>query len=205
MTMIMIDKIVSSIGNKISHLRKQKNLSLSQLAKKAGISPTCVHKLERNEMTPTITVLMRIADALEVKVGHFVQEESGDFEYVDNVEYVVKKTAKKVQKHKEGAIVQYAAFRLREAKLFSQVVHFQKAGAKSGVEAHTHLGEHFIFCLEGEFAQEVDGKKYILHKGDCIHFFCTHPHLWEITGKKGATMLFIATPPPTGEFTEFWK
>jgi transcriptional regulator with XRE-family HTH domain len=205
MTMIMIDKIVSSIGDKISHLRKQKNLSLSRLAKKAGISPTCVHKLERNEMTPTITVLMRIADALEVKVGYFVHEESDEFEYVDNVEYVAKKSAKKIQKHKDGAIVQYAAFRLRGANLYSQVVRFPKAGAKSGTEAHTHLGEHFIFCLDGEVLQEVDGKVYHLEKGDSIHYFCTRPHRWEITGKKGATMMFIATPPPTGEFTEFWK
>lgn len=205
MTMIMIDKVVSSIGDKISRLRKQKSLSLSQLAKKAGISPTCVHKLEHNGMTPTITVLMRIADALEVKVGYFVQEESGDFEYVDNVEYVVKKSAKKIQKYRGGAIVQYAAFRLREAKLYSQVVHFPTAGAKSGTEAHTHLGEDFIFCLDGEITQEVDGKVYCLHKGDSIHYYCTHPHRWEITGKKGARMFWIVTPPPTGEFTEFWK
>jgi transcriptional regulator with XRE-family HTH domain len=205
MTKLLIDNIVSSIGNKIFQLRKQKSLSLSQLANKAGISPTSVHKLERNEMTPTITVLMRIADALEVKVGHFLHEDSGDFEYLDSVEYVTKKSVKTVQKVKGGLSVQYVAFRLREAKLYSQRLHFPKVGASSGAEAHTHQGEHFIFCLDGEITQEVDGKRYLLQKGDSIHYFCTHPHRWEVTGQKGAKILWIATPPPTGEFTEYWK
>ena len=44
---IFIDQIVSSIGDKIAYLRKQKDLSLNQLAEKAGVSVTTIHKLER--------------------------------------------------------------------------------------------------------------------------------------------------------------
>ncbi len=39
---ILIEKIVSSIGGKIAHLRKQKDLSLNQLAEKAGVSVTTI-------------------------------------------------------------------------------------------------------------------------------------------------------------------
>jgi transcriptional regulator with XRE-family HTH domain len=204
MTMLSIDKVVSTIGDKISYLRKQKNLSLSQLAKKAGISPTSIHKLERSEMTPTVTLLLRIADALEVKGSFFLREKTDDFDYLESVEHVVKKTARIVRKAKGGPTLQYAAFRLRGAQLYSQIVHFP-IGISSGAEPHTHAGEILIYCLEGEVLHEVAGKTYLLHKGDSIHHFCSHPHRWEVTGKKGAKILWIATPPPTGEFTEFWK
>jgi hypothetical protein len=45
-------------------------------------------------MTPTVTVLMKIADALEEKIGYFLEEKNGSFDYVENVEYLPKENGK---------------------------------------------------------------------------------------------------------------
>ncbi|MGH9265451.1 MAG: helix-turn-helix domain-containing protein, partial [Acidimicrobiales bacterium] len=71
-----VDRIVSSIGPRLRELRIQHSLSLQQLAEKAGVSAAAIHKIERNGMVPTITTLLKLADAFDRPVAHFVDEEA---------------------------------------------------------------------------------------------------------------------------------
>lgn len=49
-------------------VRKKKGYSLQQLSKLTGISTSHLNYIEKNEKEPTISVLVRIAIALNVKV-----------------------------------------------------------------------------------------------------------------------------------------
>jgi transcriptional regulator with XRE-family HTH domain len=201
---IFIDQIVSSIGDKIAHLRKQKNLSLNQLAEKAGVSVTTIHKLERSEMTPTVTVLMKIADALEEKVGYFLEDHNGTFEYVENIEYLPQKKGKVFRNTLGTTQIKYLALRLKGGKMLALLAHLKK-GTQSSDKPKSHPGEEFIFCLQGEINYEIDGKVFSLKKGDTLHFFSTLPHRWEVVGDHGTKNLWVITPPPSGAVTELWK
>jgi transcriptional regulator with XRE-family HTH domain len=201
---ILIEKIVSSIGGKIAHLRKQKDLSLNQLAERAGVSVTTIHKLERSEMTPTVTVLMKIADALEEKIGYFLEEKNGSFDYVENVEYLPKENGKVFRNTSGTTQIKYLALRLKGAKMLALMTHLQK-GTMSSAKPESHPGEEFIFCLQGEIRYEIDGKVYPLKKGDTLHFFSTLPHRWEVIGDQVTKNLWVITPPPSGAVTELWK
>jgi transcriptional regulator with XRE-family HTH domain len=202
---IMIDQIVSSVGNKIKKLRQEQGLSLNQIAERAGVSVTTVHKLERSEMTPTITVLMKIADAFGQRAGFFLGEENNTgFEFTQGAEYTPKGSGKKFQEASGNTQIDYLAFRLKDGKLLALLSSI-KAGVKSGPKPQSHSGEEFIFCLTGEIRYEVEGKTYLLKKGDSLHFHAHLPHRWEVTGKKGTKNLWIITPPPTGGVTELWK
>jgi len=201
---IFIDQVVSTIGKKIRTLREQQHLSLNQVAEKAGVSSTTVHKLERNEMTPTVTVLMKIADALGEKVGFFFEEEDNHFGYVQGVEYTPQKNRKKFRNTPGNTRVEYMAIRLRDAKMLSMLI-LLEPGTMSGVKKQSHLGEEFIYSLGGEIRYEIEGNTYLLKKGDCLHFHSHIPHRWEVTGSKGSKTLWLITPPPVGGFTELWK
>jgi len=201
---ILIDQIVSSIGGKIAHLRKQKDLSLNQLAEKAGVSVTTIHKLERSEMTPTVTVLLKIAEALEEKVGFFLEEHNGSFDYVEKVEYLPQKNGKVFRNTSGTTQIKYLALRLKGGKMLALLTYL-KNGTKSSNEPTSHPGEEFVFCLKGEINYEIDGKVYHLRKGDSLHFFSTLPHRWEVVGNGETKNLWIITPPPTGAITELWK
>jgi transcriptional regulator with XRE-family HTH domain len=202
---IMIDQIVSAVGNKIKKLRQDQGLSLSQIAERAGVSVTTVHKLERSEMTPTITVLMKIADAFGERAGFFLGEENNTgFEFTQGAEYTPKGGGKKFREASGNTRIDYLAFRLNDGKLLVLLT-FLKAGTMSGPKPQSHPGEEFIFCLAGEIRYEVERKTYLLKKGDSLHFHAHLPHRWEVTGKKGTKNLWIITPPPTGGVTELWK
>lgn len=49
-------------------IRKEKNMSLDELAKLTGISKAHLSYVERNEKEPTISILCMIAKALNVSI-----------------------------------------------------------------------------------------------------------------------------------------
>jgi transcriptional regulator with XRE-family HTH domain len=58
------------IGNKITELRKQQNLSQTDFAKTVGVSREMIGRYERSEVMPSIEVAKKIADALEVSLDY---------------------------------------------------------------------------------------------------------------------------------------
>lgn len=62
------------IGNKIIQLRKKKNWSQTELAKEIKVSRTIVGNYERNENTPSIEVLLKIAKTFGVSVDYLIGE-----------------------------------------------------------------------------------------------------------------------------------
>jgi transcriptional regulator with XRE-family HTH domain len=63
------------IGPAIRKLRRQKDLTLDDLATQAGISASHLSRLERGQTLPSFTVLAQIAHVLDASVDAFVQLE----------------------------------------------------------------------------------------------------------------------------------
>jgi XRE family transcriptional regulator of biofilm formation len=64
------------IGNRIQTLRKEKGLSLSELADRAGIAKSYLSSIERDiQSNPSIQFLEKIASVLEVDVQTLLMEE----------------------------------------------------------------------------------------------------------------------------------
>ncbi|SEB38752.1 DNA-binding transcriptional regulator, XRE-family HTH domain [Tenacibaculum sp. MAR_2009_124] len=64
------------IGSRITTLRKKLNLSQSELAKKVEVSRTIIGNYERNENTPSIEILLKIAKIFNVSVDYLIGEGS---------------------------------------------------------------------------------------------------------------------------------
>lgn len=67
-----------NIGEKIKKLRKEKEMSIAELANKSDLSSSLISQIERNMVTPSIVSLWKIAQSLEVSVGYFFDEEVKD-------------------------------------------------------------------------------------------------------------------------------
>ncbi len=63
-----------NIGERITQLRKQLNLSQDELAKKAEVSRTIIGNYERNTNTPSIEVLIKLAKVFNVSVDFIIGE-----------------------------------------------------------------------------------------------------------------------------------
>jgi transcriptional regulator with XRE-family HTH domain len=61
-----------TLGQHIAAFRKAKGFSRSELGKKAGTSGDIIGRYERDEVKPSIEVIIKIADALEVSIDYMV-------------------------------------------------------------------------------------------------------------------------------------
>lgn len=57
-------------SNKVAQLRKDKKLSRDELGKAVGTSGAIIGRYERGEITPSVEVAARIAEALEVSLDY---------------------------------------------------------------------------------------------------------------------------------------
>ena len=182
-----VDGIVSSIGPKVKKLRQEQRLSLQQLAIKAEVSAAAIHKIERNDMVPTITTLLKIATALDRAVTYFVEDEG----YHEPVAFTPAEDRPEVFTPHEGLTLKgvsgpYAPFRSAAA------VATVAPGANSGSRLLVHAGEELVFTLEGRLVFEIAGVRHELEAGDALHFMGDQPHHWANEEKKPARALWIA-------------
>ncbi len=183
-----VDGIVSTIGPKLKQLRQEQRLSLQQLAVKADVSAAAIHKIERNDMVPTITTLLKIATALDRPVSYFIENDEGPPEPVaftrapDRPEVFTPHAGL----HLAGVSGPYTPFRSAAA------VATLDPGATSGTKALVHPGEELVFVLEGSVAFDIAGTRYRVGRGDALHFIGEQPHHWSNEGKTIARALWIA-------------
>lgn len=65
-----------SIGNRISHFRKEKGYTQEEMAEKLGVTPQAVSKWENDISYPDILLLPKIAEMLGVSVDELLSGES---------------------------------------------------------------------------------------------------------------------------------
>ncbi len=58
----------------LRRLRKAKGLTLRALAKKANVGYVSIHRLETGKQDPTLSMLIRLAKALNVTVAELIGE-----------------------------------------------------------------------------------------------------------------------------------
>lgn len=64
-----------AVGERLFALRKARKLSLDELSKAAGVSKSMLSQIERNEANPTVAVLWRLTNALNVALAEFLTVE----------------------------------------------------------------------------------------------------------------------------------
>jgi putative transcriptional regulator len=64
----------SEIARLLKEERLRQNLSLNLLASKAGLSRQTVTFVEREERTPTVDTLLRLAGVLEIKLEDLIRQ-----------------------------------------------------------------------------------------------------------------------------------
>ena len=70
----MHEELLLLIGDKIKIKRTQKNITLEQLATKAGVSKGLISQIENNRTVPSLPVLFNIIHSLEEDLRTFFED-----------------------------------------------------------------------------------------------------------------------------------
>lgn len=179
-----------SIGKKISELRLKKKLTLRHLSKVSGCSLGFLSQVERDLVSPTVSSLKKIADALEVNMMYFFENPN------KNQRIVVKKNERNRMVNPKSKVI-YELLRPQFSDTELQALYMiLEPGAFSGKDAHSHNGEEFVVVMKGRLEITVEGEHFVLDEGDSAVYKSTQPHSWR-NGHNGITEALWVNYPPS--------
>lgn len=188
-----VDRIILKLGERIKTLRVEKGLSLQDLAQKSGISAAGIHKIESNGIIPTITTMMKIADALGKKVSYFIEEEREDKDVV----FVPAGRRQTIFTFKKGLDLQGVSAKKYGDFIMTAAYSVVEVGASSGKKPMNHRGEELVYCLQGKMEFRVKDRTYVLNQGDSLHFRTNQEHSWKNIGNVQARLIWVLAVPPS--------
>ena len=170
---------------KMKLLRKKGGISIESLARATGLEPGFIQKIENNEITPPVSVIIQISNALTVDSGAFLsadeassrRKKAESFNKRINAYYYKTLTPDAEHRHMKGFLVTIPPEKTHE-----------------GVD-YKHEGEEFIYVLEGRLDIEVGSEKHKLKKGQSVHFDSGKIHKLRNPGKKAAELIVIVYTP----------
>lgn len=179
------------VGQIIRRRRRSRDMTLGQLAERAGCSESMVCKIEAMRANPSLTLLRRLASALGINVAVLFED--------DRPAEVVSRRGERPRldndalRSGDGIILERLAPYTEGVALQANIHILLPGGASDGLISH--VGEEMGYLLEGLVDLIVDDRTYRLEPGDSFHFRSERPHGYRNAGDSVARILWVNTPP----------
>lgn len=185
-----MNAFIFSIGQKIRARRTEKGMTLADLGSKVNTSTSLISQLERGGVNPSISLLHRIASALEVRIPDLLEDEEPN----SNQPYVLTSIKEAKRLNMEGGVIFSLLSRFPNTE-FELLAAEYPPGSSTGMEQYTHEGMECTMILEGELELELGDHISRLKPGDCICFRSTMPHRISNKNKKVAKAIVVNSEP----------
>lgn len=178
---------LARIGLRVRRWREERGQTLQDLATRAGLATSTVHKVESAQMIPSVAVLLKLARGLGRKPGDLVHDEGTALEVVH---------LRADERHPVGVadrmMVERLSGDLPEPALetWRVTVH---PGVSSGEDAIQYEGEELVVMEAGELLFRIGGREHRLRAGDSLHFKASAPHAWRNDSPAWARFLVTGT------------
>lgn len=162
-------------------VRRQRALTLQQLAEATGLTKSYLSKIERGRAVPSIAAALKVADALEVDVARL---------------FATAGTGGRLSVDRAGGTERYrllAADRLGKAMSAFMV----RPSAGPGDDPHpTHTGQELVFVHAGSVELRHGDATVTLLTGDSAYFDAAIDHSLRQLGDEPAAVLVVAYREP---------
>lgn len=185
----MVEELVFNVGRKLKKHREELGLSLRQLGEKADVSASAIQKIEHNQISPTLTTIAKIARGLGKDIQFFLDHDQDR----TTVVFCRKGRRRRITPPDLKFTIELLSEGLFDQR-FSVLLLLVPRGGRRGGHLY-HEGEELQHCLKGQVEFVIHGQKYLLKKGDTIHFKSDLKHSWTNVGKEEAHLLMVCAPP----------
>lgn len=183
-----------AIGKEVRTFRKQKNMTVNELADATGLSIGMLSKIENGNTSPSLTTLKTLSNALSVPLTSFFRG------FEENREAILTKAGEGVEIERQGT---------RAGHQYNLLGHIGSNASGVIVEPYLmtlteesdifptfqHDGIETIYMLEGEIVYRHGNEVYPLKAGDTLFFDADAPHGPETLVKLPARYLSIISYP----------
>lgn len=184
------DQPMQQLGRLVRALRTDAGLTLADLADAADVSVGLISQIERGQGNPSYNTLIKLAHALNVKVGEFF----GGQEPEQKAAGVVRAGARRRLLMTERDMVYELltpSMNGRLGMIRAQIA----AGWSNEAVPYLHEGEESIFIAQGALVVVVGSERYELDEGDSLTYDASVPHWYANVTAEPAVLIGAMTPP----------
>ena len=186
------------VGFKIKSLRESKGLSVEEIAERSGLSVDQINNIENGQNLPSLGPLIKIARALGVRLGTFMDDNDALGPVVTRAEECEQNRsisfsndAVDARKHMEyHPLAQQKAGRHMEPF----IIDINPEDAPN-FQLSAHEGEEFIYVMDGEVEIVYGKDTYLLKEGDSIFYDSIVKHHVHGAPGKSAKILAVVYIP----------
>ena len=186
------------VGSKIKGLRETKNLSVEEIAERSGLTVDQISSIENDQTLPSLGPLIKIARALGVRLGTFMDDNdalgpvvcrAADHEKESSISF--SNGATDARKHMEyHPLAQQKAGRHMEPFVID--INLEDSPE---FQLSAHEGEEFIYVMQGDVEIVYGKDTYTLHEGDSIFYDSIVKHHVHGAPGKSAKILAVVYIP----------
>jgi transcriptional regulator with XRE-family HTH domain len=185
-----------TVGEKIRNIREIRKVSLEELAERSGMDIMLVQKIEEGKNVPSLAPLIKIARALGVRLGTFLDDSDSYGPVVvrsGELEQGVRFTSQSSEAREHLSFFSLAYDKAgRNMEPFIVDI---EAGKQSDFMLSSHEGEEFIYVLEGVVEINYGKEIYKLGKGDSIYLDSIVLHNVHAGNNQSARILAVIYAP----------
>lgn len=178
----------TQFGRILKAQRKEKKITLNQLAQITGLSPAYLSLLERNMNNPTIENLNRVCAALDLTLGDLIEEAS----VTENL--VVRANERKLIFKGGGYLYEAASKGSHQMDCLVMTI--------SDSDLHVsnaHVADEIGFVVSGSITLNVSGREYPLSAGDTIYIEANQHHSYYKTSQEDCVTVWVYGAQQTHE------
>ena len=181
------------IADNLRALRQGLNLSLSEVSERTGVSKSMLGQIERNESSPTISTLWKIATGLQVSFTSLMERPEQGIRIVRESE-----VTPVINDH--GRFRLYPVVPAQADRSFELVDLELIEGAVSESSPHPDGTEEIVLVYQGELEivlGEKADERYAVPAGSVISYRADQPHIYRnlADGVTRAAMVINYAPP----------
>lgn len=154
------------IADNLRNLRQSLHLSLSEVAERTGVSKSMLGQIERNESSPTISTLWKIATGLQVSFTSLMERTEPGIRIIHEEEMTPV-----INDH--GRFRLYPVVPAQSERTFEMVDLELEQGAVSDSYPHAEGTEEIVLVYQGELEIRLGDKKedsYVVPQGSVISY-----------------------------------
>ena len=175
------------VGKRIRALRKNRGISLQQMANDTGMSYSYLSGLENGKHSVSITNLQRVANFFNVDMVYFLQPGGP-----------VPRLIRKEDLLQDNSGVEDIYYRVKTPPESShlQISYIQMPpNAPTERRIHKHgRGQELVMVMDGAVVVMVEGERYTVERGDSLLFEADVEHLI-FTEDRPAAFAIVSSPP----------
>ena len=179
------------ISNKIKEIRKQKNITVQELANKADVSKGLISQIENNRTVPSLPVLMNIVQSLNLDLNDFFKDINPRKKAQPKVIFKSPKDYQAFEKeYAKGFLYHRVLTRNIQGTPVDFVLLELKKGSRRNRMIQTESVE-YNYMIKGKVEYHIEDKEYIVSEGESVFFDSRLPHRIANVGNNDAFMLIV--------------